>query len=685
MTSRISITGKLKLLFSLMIVLSLINGLSAQITYPGKNPGQAMIKTIPGNQVVLENNALKIVFVNDGKKINISDFEDNNTHEQLKLGDVPLFELILQDSNVITSNDFRFVNSPVVSNISGDLNSKTFADKLTGKKYTADLEHQKMGLSAHWEADLRDGSNYIRQIFKFKTKDSIKIVKIILVKLPVNIGVRKEGTVDGSPMVHKNMFFAIEHPMSQVEQSKTYFLAKMIQLTPLTSNKIITISTAWGTTPADQMRRGFLYYIERERSNPYHQMLHYNSWYDISWNDRKFNESQALDRIKMFRDSLIIKRHVQLKAFLFDDGWDDDKTLWRFNAGFPNGFTKLAEEANSGRSSIGVWLSPFGGYSIARERRIEFGKNQNPPFETNANGFSLAGPIYYNRFLDVTRNFIKEYKVSMFKFDGVGPGNDASGAGIAYHNDIEAFLKLLKDLKGMKPDLYLDLTTGTWPSAFWLMYGDNIWRSGGDYGQAGEGSKRQKGITYRDANTYKNVVKAGPLYPINALMNGGIIIADYGDAGKYEMDDKDISDDIWSFFGTGVSLQELYINPHKLNTANWNCLAEASTWAKENESVMADIHWIGGDPAKGEIYGYAAWSPEKAILSLRNPSKTEKTFEVNVAKVFELTDNMSDKYVFYDARTAGSAGIKQPLAQGRTFRITLLPFEVLVLNALLMK
>ena len=64
MTSKISIIMKLKLLFSLIVVISSFNGLSAQISYPGNNPGQAMIKTVPGNQVVFENNAIKIVFAN---------------------------------------------------------------------------------------------------------------------------------------------------------------------------------------------------------------------------------------------------------------------------------------------------------------------------------------------------------------------------------------------------------------------------------------------------------------------------------------------------------------------------------------------------------------------------------------------------------------------------------------------
>ena len=663
---------KRNLLFSLIVALGTVNYLTAQISYPGVDPGKALIKVVRGNQVILENNVIRIVFGNDRKKIYINEFEDIKTHERLKLESIPLFEVVLQDSSVISSNDFRFINTPVTLDISEDLNAKTIADKLAGKKYSADLENHKTGLSVHWEAVLRDGSNYIRQIFKFKATDSIKISKITLIKLPVNTGLRKEGTVDGSPVVHNNMFFALEYPLSKVEQSKTYLISYLPRLMP-------SVSTVWGVTPANQLRRGFLYYVERERAHPYYQILHYNSWFDISWSDRKFSENECLDRIKCFGDSLIIKRNVAMKAFLFDDGWDDNTTLWQFHSGFPDGFMKLKKAAESYKTEIGAWLSPFGGYGRAKMSRLEYGRKQIPPFETNDRGFSLSGPVYYNRFKEVTGNFIRNYNICMFKFDGVGAGN---GAGIVYQKDVEAFLKLLNELLVLKTDLYLSLTTGTWPSVYWLKYGDNIWRGGDDTNMMGEGSKRQQWITYRDAETYKNVVQRGPLFPISSLMLHGICIADNGNVRTFEMNDKDISDEIWSFFATGTNLQEMYINPHKLNTANWNCLADASNWAKGNESVMADVHWIGGDPSKGEIYGFAGWSQVKAFLSLRNPSKVERTFVVNVNTIFELPDHFNDDYSFYDARTTGKTEAKQAFAKGRSFSISLQPLEVVVLNAL---
>lgn len=660
----------MKLLFSLLVTISAVNYLTAQIPYPGENPGKAMVKTLPGNRVIFENNVIKTEFVNNGKSLFITGFEDKKTNKKITLLNTALFEIRLEDSSIISSNDFILNNLPVTSDIYPDPRAETYAERLTGKKYAADLDNQKTGLKLHWEAILRDGSNYIRQIFLFTAKDDKTITGITLLKLPADITARREGMVDGSPIVCGNMFFAVEHPLSKVEQNETGLISCLPRLMPV-------ISTVWGTTPDNQLRRGFLYYTERERSHPYQQVLHYNSWYDISWTDRKLNDSLCLDRIKVFGDSLIKKRNIQLKAYLFDDGWDDNKTLWQFNSGFPDGFTRLKEEAESYKSSIGVWLSPFGGYGNTKKERLEYGRKQNPPFETNANGFALAGPVYYKRFKEATGSFIKKYDVTMFKFDGVGAG---SGAGITYQKDVEAFLKLINELKELKPDLYFSLTTGTWASVYWLFYGDNIWRGGEDTYMMGEGSKRQQWITYRDAEVYKNIVKRGPLYPLNALMTCGICIADNGYPGGYDMNDKDISDEIWSFFGTGTNLQELYVNPHKMNTSNWDCLADAVNWAKENESVLADVHWTGGDPAKGEVYGYAAWSAQKATLTLRNPSKEEKSIGINVAIVFELPDYVKNEFVFNDARSVGSKNDRKTLAQGRSFRITLQPFEVKVFD-----
>ena len=65
-------------------------------------------------------------------------------------------------------------------------------------------------------------------------------------------------------------------------------------------------------------------------------------------------------------------------------------------------------------------------------------------------------------------------------------------------------------------------------------------------------------------------------------------------------------------------------------------LAEAAKWSRANAEVLVDTHWVGGDPRWLEVYGWAAWTPEKAILTLRNPSDKAQDFQLDAAQAFEL-------------------------------------------------
>jgi hypothetical protein len=170
-----------------------------------------------------------------------------------------------------------------------------------------------------------------------------------------------------------------------------------------------------------------------------------------------------------------------MDAIVFDDGWDDPRTLWQFHRGFPRGFTPLAERCGQYHTRLGVWLSPFGGYGQPKEQRLRFGSEQG--YETNAAGFSLAGPKYYAAFKNACVGMIRKYGVNHFKFDGIAAGMYASG-GADYFRDTQAMRRLMLELRQEDPGLYINLTTGSWPSPFWLRFADSIWRQGGDMGLA---------------------------------------------------------------------------------------------------------------------------------------------------------------------------------------------------------
>jgi hypothetical protein len=385
-----------------------------------------------------------------------------------------------------------------------------------------------------------------------------------------------------------------------------------------------------GVARPGQLRRDFLAYVERERAHPYRTFLHYNSWYDIAYFG-KYSEAEAVGVIERFGEELVTKRGVQLDSFLFDDGWDDPHTLWGFHAGFPNGFAPVRDAAAKVGAAPGIWFSPWGGYGDPKKDRLQYGAQQG--FETNEGGFTLSGPKYYERFHDTTLRLVRDFAINQFKIDGTGNASRAFPGSI-FDSDFDAAIHLIEDLRVAKPDIFINLTTGTYPSPFWLRYADSIWRGGEDHEFAGVGSNRQQWITYRDAATYENTVQKGSLYPINSLMLHGMIYARH--ANKLDTDPlRDFPSEVRAYFGTGTHLQEMYVTP-TLTQEYWDVLAERAKWSRANADTLVDTHWIGGDPAKLDVYGWASWSPRKGIVTLRNPSDKPQTFELDLARTFEL-------------------------------------------------
>ncbi len=194
----------------------------AQVDYPGNKPGSAMAKNT-GSHLVFENNVIQMDFGTAGNKLFLAGVRDKQTHENLTLNKAALFTLLLADNRTITSEDFTLASLPTLSIINAASDSVNYADRQAGKMYAADLENAKLGLKVHWEASLRDGSNYVRQVFTFTAADSVKISKITLIELPASTGVKRAGIVDGSPLVHHNLFFSLEHPMSQISTDKNHY------------------------------------------------------------------------------------------------------------------------------------------------------------------------------------------------------------------------------------------------------------------------------------------------------------------------------------------------------------------------------------------------------------------------------------------------------------------------------
>ena len=91
-------------------------------------------------------------------------------------------------------------------------------------------------------------------------------------------------------------------------------------LTTLSQGDTLTQSSVVGLVPEGQLRRGFLYYLERERARPYRQYLHYNSWFDITHSGRTalFSEAESIKRVNQYKQEMVVERGVTVDGFVMD-------------------------------------------------------------------------------------------------------------------------------------------------------------------------------------------------------------------------------------------------------------------------------------------------------------------------------------------------------------------------------
>lgn len=586
------------------------------------------------------------------------------------------FRIAFENSDVLVPGEMKLLEPARVEKLSGDANASVDAERLPGVAAHYKLGDPKGRLTVDWAFVMRQDAHYIRQIVTITAgNQDVPITRVGLIDASAP-DMQLTGVVKGSPLAAGNFFLGFEHPLSISQVVHGHGVAEMERVLPLRAGQSVSYSAVVGVARPGQLRRDFLAYIERERAHPYRTFLHYNSWYDIGYFNR-YTQAEALDRINTFGHELHEKRGVTLDSFMFDDGWDDTQGMWAIRKDFKDGFLPLKEAAAQYGTAPGVWLSPWGGYSTPKQERIAEGRKEG--YEIENGGFALSGPKYYARFHDIAMEMLKKYGVNQFKFDGTGNA-DSVVKGSAFDSDFDAAIHLIGDLRQVKPDLFINLTTGTYPSPFWLMYADSIWRGGDDHSFAGVGPERERWITYRDSDVYEEVVAQGSLYPLNSLMLHGLIFGQYAhhlntDPGG------DFKNEVRDYFGTGTDLQEMYITPSLLTPSDWDVLAEAAKWSRANAAVLKDTHWVGGDPRWLQVYGWASWTPEKAILTLRNPSDQPQDFQLDAGHAFELPEGARRHFRAHSPWKDEADTPAMTLEAGVPYVFHLKPFQVLTLEA----
>ena len=630
--------------------------------------GGAARCAVDGATATLSNAALAISFEAADEHLRIVRLANRLSGVDLPLhGD--LFELKQRNGAILHASDFRLITPIRCVVVPGMDSAARQAARHPLQALEGSLTQNSGGLGIAWRAMISDDGAYVRISYELTTASDLDIASVSLIALHLP-DAWIAGTADGTPIVSGDAFFAVEHPMARALVSNGLAASTLKRALPLRAGVPVAYSAVIGVAAPGQLRRSFGAYIEAERAHPFRTFLHYNSWYDIGY-FTPYTEADALKVIERFGKELVTDRHAVMDSFLFDDGWDDPQRLWEFNNGFPDGFTRIRAAAEKFGAAPGMWLSPWGGYGPPRQARLAAARAAG--YEVDTQGLALSGPKYYAHFHAVALRLLESFGINQFKLDGTG-SPDKVTPGSAFDSDFAAAMALIQDMRAVRPDLFINLTTGTWPSPFWLLSADSIWRGGEDHEFAGQGSDRQRWITYRDADTYGGIVRQSPFYPLNALMLHGIIYALH--AHGLSSDPRgDLPDEVWSYFASGTGLQELYVSADLLRPQDWDLIARAARWARERAAVLRDSHWQGGDPARDQVYGWAAWSPKRSVIALRNPSLHPQPYALDLAAVLELPQEAAGRF---SARAVYGRAPPSALDSNRMVHLRLAPHEVLV-------
>jgi hypothetical protein len=376
----------------------------------------------------------------------------------------------------------------------------------------------------------------------------------------------------------------------------------------------------------DPLELAFSDYVDTIR-RPARNFMQYNSWYD--WRGNQLTVQNLVSTYEAFRKNLVEPFGVKMDAFVPDDGWQNGNSIWvpRENL-YPEGFAPLRDALEARGTRMGIWM-PLNGTNL----NAEWGASQGYEKSNRGGFYCLVGPKYNAAIREATARIITQGNLAYYKHDFNTLRCSAEGHGHlpddrhGHEANLDAELELLAYERSLQPDIFLNVTSSVWLSPWWLSHADSIWMCASDFGYEKtwpQLSPREWDMSYRDTHFFKVYREQRHLVPASAMMTHGIIHGKTCKLGGPEETLREWSDMVVMYFGRGVQLKELYITPDMVPPDWWQALGHATRWAVDNAPLLEKTVYVGGDPRRGEIHGWAHWLGDRGVLCLRNPDLQDK-------------------------------------------------------------
>ena len=533
----------------------------------------------------------------------------------------------------------------------------------------------------------------------------------------------------GQPVYIQGMFLGCEFPMTETEIDTNknahmrYFSGKTFaklqednQLT--TDGKYVTWQTVAGaarSTDMNVIQSDFYEYINSIATRSDFR-TQYNSWYD---NMMTINDANIESAFTKMEKGLSESGVEPMDSYVVDDGWnnynnqnttskvhdearcgttDNVTGFWEFNNKFPNGFRPASDLAKSFGSGFGVWLGPRGGYNYngAMGKIIE--KAGYGAYNAVTDDIDVGDRRYVSKLTEFFTQMQDAYKVNYWKLDGFATQackdsthKHMTGGknGMYYFTDTwEAWIDLFEALRANAEkngidNLWFNLTCYVNPSPWYLQWANSIWiQNSQDIGRVQVGQDRQVDqlLSYRDGRYFDFVKERQFQFPLANIYNHDPIYGKTGTNLANQMTDDDFKTYLYMMGTRGTSFWELYYSPEMIDEGQkWEINAEYLEWAKKNYHILRNAKLLGSTPDGGNTYGYSCWDGNEGIISMRNPSASEKTLTFTLDRNIGVSEDLKDKTLnrttILDHKTTDAQTEYQTVKYGDVITITLQPGE----------
>ncbi len=302
-----------------------------------------------------------------------------------------------------------------------------------------------------------------------------------------------------------SIFAGFEYPADEntltIGETKTHLKLKQESGCEISSAWLKSHSIVVGFSNMPHIKNEFIDYISTIKYAPSIPYTLYNSWYDLRSVeyprvDSMFHmtEKNVLRILGLIEKNMVQDNGIKLDAFVLDDGWDIYESAWEIrHKQFPNGFIPIAQELEKINCQLGLWIGPTGGYSFRKKRIDWMEKNgfevSGQEYIYNAKHVCIGGKRYSHALKERTTDLVKNQKVNYFKLDGFqfSCSNPKHGHPIGIYSRaalVDSVFSLCHSIRQQNPNAYLNLTSGTWLSPWWLLVANQIWMDGEEIGRA---------------------------------------------------------------------------------------------------------------------------------------------------------------------------------------------------------